>query len=146
VVAPAPAQRPHPPIWVGGNSLAALRRTVAHGNGWAPMPSPKAAEGLLGTPGIESTDDLAARITRLRELAADAGRTDPIDVAVIPPSLSGFRHPDGRGTIDPNLVVDEISALRAVGATALVVNLPGGSTGAFSDEVARFAEEVLPKI
>jgi probable F420-dependent oxidoreductase len=33
---PQPLQKPHPPIWIGGRSDAALRRTVAAGNGWAP--------------------------------------------------------------------------------------------------------------
>jgi probable F420-dependent oxidoreductase len=31
---PLPVQKPHPPIHVGGMSPAALRRAVAHGNGW----------------------------------------------------------------------------------------------------------------
>lgn len=29
---PTPLQKPHPPIWVGGHSDAALRRAVTHGN------------------------------------------------------------------------------------------------------------------
>lgn len=37
--APRPLQRPHPPIWVGGSSEAALRRTVLHGNAWHPIRS-----------------------------------------------------------------------------------------------------------
>ena len=32
---PKPVQRPHPPIVVGGNSEATIRRIVAHGDGWA---------------------------------------------------------------------------------------------------------------
>ena len=32
---PKPVQRPHPPIVVGGNSAATIRRIVAHGDGWA---------------------------------------------------------------------------------------------------------------
>ncbi|MEU4690889.1 TIGR03619 family F420-dependent LLM class oxidoreductase [Actinoplanes sp. NPDC023714] len=31
---PAPVQRPHPPIVVGGHSAAAYRRAVRHGSGW----------------------------------------------------------------------------------------------------------------
>lgn len=31
---PKPAQRPWPPIWIGGNSEAALARAVALGDGW----------------------------------------------------------------------------------------------------------------
>jgi alkanesulfonate monooxygenase SsuD/methylene tetrahydromethanopterin reductase-like flavin-dependent oxidoreductase (luciferase family) len=31
---PKPSQQPHPPIHVGGESDAALRRVAAHGQGW----------------------------------------------------------------------------------------------------------------
>ena len=34
VLAPPPVQRPAPPIWVGGRSEAALRRTARFGDGW----------------------------------------------------------------------------------------------------------------
>jgi probable F420-dependent oxidoreductase len=34
---PRPVQNPHPPIWVGGPSDAALRRTVLYGDGWHPI-------------------------------------------------------------------------------------------------------------
>src|SRR4051794_21786918 len=34
---PSPLQKPHPPIWVGGHSRAALRRTAKHGDGWHPV-------------------------------------------------------------------------------------------------------------
>ena len=34
---PFPVQKPHAPIWVGGHSRAALRRTARHGNGWHPV-------------------------------------------------------------------------------------------------------------
>ncbi len=35
--APKPVQRPHPPIWVGGESGPALRRTARLGDGWYPI-------------------------------------------------------------------------------------------------------------
>lgn len=34
---PKPLQKPHPPIWVGGNGLAAIRRAIAFGDGWHPV-------------------------------------------------------------------------------------------------------------
>ena len=34
---PAPVQRPHPPLWIGGHSRAALRRVARHGDGWHPV-------------------------------------------------------------------------------------------------------------
>lgn len=34
---PKPHQKPHPPIWIGGNSKRAITRAVEHGNGWHPV-------------------------------------------------------------------------------------------------------------
>jgi alkanesulfonate monooxygenase SsuD/methylene tetrahydromethanopterin reductase-like flavin-dependent oxidoreductase (luciferase family) len=34
---PQPVQRPHPPIWIGGNTLPALRRVARWGDGWQPV-------------------------------------------------------------------------------------------------------------
>jgi probable F420-dependent oxidoreductase len=36
-ISPKPVQQPHPPIWVGGSSEAALRRAVRFGDGWHPI-------------------------------------------------------------------------------------------------------------
>ena len=34
---PQPVQRPHPPIWIGGNTMPALRRVARWGDGWQPV-------------------------------------------------------------------------------------------------------------
>jgi probable F420-dependent oxidoreductase len=142
VIRPLPLQRPHPPIWVGGNSRRAMRRAVEHGQGWAPMPSPRAAEALLGTPGIETVDELGKRIVALGHMAEEAGRSEPLDVVVIPSSLSGFS--GERWTAEA--VVDEIGRLREVGGTALVVDLRAPGVSAWLDEIGRFVDEVLSAV
>ena len=38
-ISPKPVQLPHPPIWVGGSSSAALRRAVRFGEAWHPIGS-----------------------------------------------------------------------------------------------------------
>jgi len=39
---PKPLQSPHPPVWIGGNSLAIRKVVVEVGDGWIPvLPSPK---------------------------------------------------------------------------------------------------------
>jgi probable F420-dependent oxidoreductase len=68
-VTPKPAQRPHPPILVGGNSPPALRRTVRHGDGW---------HGLMLLP-----EEMAEHGQRLAALARDAGRTDDIPISLL---------------------------------------------------------------
>jgi alkanesulfonate monooxygenase SsuD/methylene tetrahydromethanopterin reductase-like flavin-dependent oxidoreductase (luciferase family) len=57
--APKPVQKPHPPIWVGGDSAGAFRRVVELGDGWH-------ASG-------KTPAELRDRIARLRT-AADAAK------------------------------------------------------------------------
>ena len=57
---PYPVQKPHPPIWVGGNSLAALRRVARWGDGWQPVAIPLAV--------------MQKKMEQLRGLMEDAGR------------------------------------------------------------------------
>ena len=65
---PKPVQQPHPPIHVGGDSEAALRRAARH-DGWY---------GLPATP-----EDVAAAVGRLSELRRTAGRdAEPFEVTV----------------------------------------------------------------
>jgi len=54
---PKPVQRPHPPLWVGGNSERTFARVAEYGSAW--MPS-----------GV-SPKELGARIDRMRETAGD---------------------------------------------------------------------------
>jgi probable F420-dependent oxidoreductase len=56
---PKPVTKPHPPIYVGGESRAALDRLVRHGDGWLPR---------AGTAPEE--------LRRVREWLAERGRTE----------------------------------------------------------------------
>jgi len=62
---PTPVQRPHPPIWVGGRSEGALRRTVKFGQAWAPA--------------FVTPERFLQGRARLDALCREAGR-DPKDV------------------------------------------------------------------
>src|SRR5262249_59447487 len=71
---PKPIQKPHPPIWVGGESPAALRRTVKLGDAWYPGNNSQ-------TKPLDTPARLATAIASLRRLAQTAGR-DPASLAV----------------------------------------------------------------
>jgi probable F420-dependent oxidoreductase len=59
---PKPVQKPHPPVLVGGESAAALRRTARHGDGWI---------GMGHTP-----ESVAEPIRRIAELRGDRPRVE----------------------------------------------------------------------
>ncbi|AQA01323.1 F420-dependent oxidoreductase [Mycobacterium sp. MS1601] len=50
---PKPVQKPHPPIFIGGNSDATVKRALRHGAGWISNPL--------------AVEDLSKRISQLRE-------------------------------------------------------------------------------
>src|SRR5437667_5875482 len=58
--APKPVQKPHPPLWVGGNSPGAFRRVVTLGDGW---------HATSQTP-----EQLRPSLERLHQAAEQAGR------------------------------------------------------------------------
>ena len=65
---PKPVQKPHPPIWVGGESRPAIRRAAQLGNGWYPIGSNP--QFPMGEP-----EALAAGMRRLSRQAEQAGRS-----------------------------------------------------------------------
>ncbi len=74
VFAPKPASKPHLPIWVGGESAPALRRTVKFGDAWYPVSNNQNIR--LNTP-----ERLRKGIDRLHRVAEKAGR-DPASIDV----------------------------------------------------------------
>jgi probable F420-dependent oxidoreductase len=81
VCSPAPVQRPHPPIWVGGTSRKSRERVARHGQGWAPLLIGEAAATTVRSAVMPTIDDLARRVDELRELVRAEGR-DPSTIDV----------------------------------------------------------------
>jgi len=136
---PRPVQRPHPPIWVGGNSRRAIRRAVELGDGWVPMPSPQRAAKALRTPGIESLDDLRTRIAMMRDLAAEAGRHAPREVVFMPSGLDMFAPAPPPAAA----VVEELQALAEAGVTWATVCLPADTRSELLRQIDAFGRDVL---
>ena len=148
-IEPKPSQRPGPPIWIGGRSEAALRRTGRLGDGWLPASI---------TP-----EECAEGIEAIREYAAEAGREVPEDHygVTLPCGIAGSRdaalemagpaltrrRPDvaaeelgAFGT--PDDVIRRIEEYRAAGVTKFVLQ-PACPQASWLSQVEVMASEVI---
>jgi probable F420-dependent oxidoreductase len=133
---PRPVRTPRPPIWIGGSSPAALRRTAAFGDGWLPQ----------GT----RRRDLPDQIARLRELREELRGGAPLDIGTIVEPLylttggSGWDLPRWvlQGTADQ--VAASLHELVGMGVNHLQVRFMARSAEEWCDQTARFGAEVGP--
>jgi probable F420-dependent oxidoreductase len=101
------------PIWVGGNSEAALRRAGRLGDGWLPQRAPD--------------DEARAMVGRLRDYARDAGR-DPGQVGVEARLTVARSARDGWAGF--------AAGWDAIGATHLCVNTIGAGFSSVDEHLA----------
>jgi probable F420-dependent oxidoreductase len=131
-MAPRPVQQPYPPIWVGGNSTAAIRRAAERGQGWVPFPNPGGLTSRVRTPELSNLEELARRMQILRDHAAEAGRTDPIDVCFSP-------FAEGAAA-----TLEELHELAALGVTWAVLHVPRVATrAAWIEAVQHLGDAVI---
>jgi len=136
---PTPIERPHPPIWVGGNSPRAIRRAVEHGQGWSPFPLPAVAAGRARSAAIESVGDLARGIERMRALAEERGRREPLDVCFVPFGVEMNR----RRPLEVGPLREQLHALETIGVGWVSIGMPTRSRSAYLEGLAEFSELIL---
>jgi alkanesulfonate monooxygenase SsuD/methylene tetrahydromethanopterin reductase-like flavin-dependent oxidoreductase (luciferase family) len=99
VCSPPCVQKPYPPIWIGGLSDAALRRTAQYGNEWA--------AGIFPPPDIpEEKWDIKERFEKLGEFCKKFGRELVLGREPKTPKEVGFN-----ARIDVNINPDKEKAL-----------------------------------
>ena len=144
-VDPRPAQKPHPPLWIGGESLPAIRRAATIGDGWYPFGSnPKFR--------MDKIETYAARLARLHQEAEKAGR-DPatIDLAyncAFHDSREAEHVDGGRQTFtgSPELRAEDINRLAEAGVKHMVVNVGADNLNETLERMEEFSTNVMPKI
>ena len=110
--APRPIRSPHPPIWVGGPSIAALRRTVRYGDAWHPIR-------------INMDWFKDKGIPRLKEIADEEGRATPmlcprIKLRLTDSPVSDIDRHIGEGSIDQ--VHRDLAELEDLGCSYVVLD------------------------
>jgi probable F420-dependent oxidoreductase len=135
---PAPVQKPHPPIWVGGHSKAALRRVARLGDGWHPVGANPAVP--LRPP------ELAASLDELRRLTEAEGR-DPsrLTISYKAPVYDPSQPLDGRTgerrpfSGSPGEIEDDIDAFARLGVSEVIFDFRSERLAESLERMERFA-------
>ncbi len=135
---PKPVQTPHPPLWVGGHSRAALRRTVQFGAAWHPINRPP-EELRAGMAEI-------ARLCEARGRASRPALTLRNDVRVLRPGQSAPKSAHAGRVLsgEPPALVDQLTELAGCGVEHLVLEFLAADGRDLEEQMATFAERVRP--
>jgi probable F420-dependent oxidoreductase len=124
-VSPSPIQQPRPPIWVGGNSMRALRRAVEHADGWTPF---------RGSP-----ETLGEALRRARD---EFGLDRPLDVAV--PIRSGV-YTEDKSSLDADSILRQAEALGKAGVTHCKIGFRGPTLDDYLRAMEQFSSKVIAR-
>ncbi|MGB9649219.1 MAG: LLM class flavin-dependent oxidoreductase, partial [Stellaceae bacterium] len=143
---PKPVQKPHPPIWVGGESGPALRRTARIGDAWYPI-------GTNPQHRLDSMKRFRAGVERLRRFTRETGR-DPSKMGLAYRITSWgkslpARADDGERRLFSGETADVIADLRAFrdfGVGYVDLNFDGATADAMLSNMRLFREDVLARL
>src|SRR5262245_9531356 len=144
---PKPKQKPHPPIWIGGESGAAMRRAAKFANAWYPGTNSQ-------TKPLDTPSRIAAGFGDLKRVSEAAGR-DPetIELALLVQShFEWVPHKIQDGSArrmftgsSADMAVDA-AALSAIGTRHVALRLGGETVEASIERIDRFGAEVIAKL
>jgi alkanesulfonate monooxygenase SsuD/methylene tetrahydromethanopterin reductase-like flavin-dependent oxidoreductase (luciferase family) len=154
-IQPKPAQRPHPPIWFGGQAPKALARAVRHGDAFLGAGSSttanfaeavKTVRRELAEPGRDATGfPIGKRVYLMVDDDADRAHDRVLaGLHRIYGQLRGIDAVPVFGTVD-----DVVRGLREVigaGAEMLLLNPVGDHVAEDHEQMERLAAEVIPQL
>ena len=143
---PKPVQKPHPPIWIGGESNVALRRVARLGDCWYPI-------GSNPTFPVGTVEELTTSIDRIKGYAEEIGR-NPAEIGV---AYNATWNNDREATIladgtrrsftgVPEQVAADIKSFEAAGLKDIVLGFEKPTLEETLEGMERFASNVMPLI
>jgi len=143
---PLPVQKPHPPLWIGGESGPALRRAVSLGDGWFPI-------GNNPSHPLNTLEKFKAGRDKLYGIAEAAGRDSAtLDLAYGANWACGgeARETETGGRLiltgGDAAVIEDIAGLAALGVRHVIVSLQGETLAGTLDLMERFAADIAAKV
>lgn len=150
-ISPRPVQ-PDLPMWIGGSSQAAIRRTARYGTGWQA--------------GRETPAEVAPVIASIKAAAAEAGRTidedhygagfpfrfGNLDDPGVAKLMESYRKRTGRDPLeafaigDANTIVERLAEFVDAGAYKFILRPAAGGDEEMLAQTRRLVEEVLPLV
>jgi probable F420-dependent oxidoreductase len=143
---PKPVQKPHPPIWVGGESKGAIDRAIRHGDVWYPGNNSQ-------TQPLDTPQRLATGIERFRRASEAAGR-DPKSIGLALLVQNHFewgahKTQDGSArrlfTGTSADMIGDAAALDDIGVGWACIRLGGATIDDTLARIDRFGAEVIAK-
>ncbi len=144
VFAPKPAQKPHPPIWIGGESPPAMRRAARLGDAWYP------ASGNPRFP-LHTIQQLAGGVDKVRA-ACEQAKRDPATLELayfaLRPVTSEARMDEAgvRALLsgEPAELAADLDRLAGLGFGQVTVFLQTADLSESLERIEWFAREVRP--
>lgn len=135
---PKPVQKPHLPIWIGGDSKPALRRAARFGSGW-----------IISF--RTSPQEIPERLDYLKSQPSWSERPFEVSYGLGTGRLTTDHAPSGEDSVRPGTsaqqIIDQLGQLARLGVTTSSVPIPPvADVDAYLDYAQWVAEEVKPHI
>jgi probable F420-dependent oxidoreductase len=141
---PKPLQKPHPPIWIGGNSPAAFRRAAEFAGAWHPSHRP--------------VEEIAAGARQFKALAKARGR-DPKSLEIVARAplrvITNGDAPEPRPLLvgTPEQIVNDIGKYKEAGVTGFMFDTYYGNPAVNDQDLKgvlatleAFSQNVRPRV